>query len=175
MNQVLTYISTNNITELNELLWTPTYGRAKTGPPARTYIQQLCEDTEGTVKTCQGRWTIGKSGKRGSGISVLVARHDDDDDDCTNLCRSKISFRENWVPLKKHERKIKTRMGNSTRNVDKKNQRKQAKMMKQGKDDGIIRNRKEKAKQEKLTIQLEEISQKVMAKEGRLKRYRQRI
>ena len=28
------------------LLWTPTYGRAKTGWPARTYIQQLCEDTE---------------------------------------------------------------------------------------------------------------------------------
>ena len=24
------------------LLWTPTYGRAKTGRPARTYIQQLC-------------------------------------------------------------------------------------------------------------------------------------
>ena len=27
------------------LLWTPTYGCAKTGRPARTYIQQLCEDT----------------------------------------------------------------------------------------------------------------------------------
>ena len=26
------------------LLWTPTHGRAK-GRPARTYIQQLCEDT----------------------------------------------------------------------------------------------------------------------------------
>ena len=26
------------------LLWTPTYGRAKTERPARTYIQQLCED-----------------------------------------------------------------------------------------------------------------------------------
>ena len=26
-------------------LWTPTYGRAKAGRPARTYIQQLCEDT----------------------------------------------------------------------------------------------------------------------------------
>ena len=29
-------------------------------------------------KTCQRRWTIGKSGERGSGISVLSARHDDD-------------------------------------------------------------------------------------------------
>ena len=27
------------------LLWTPTYGRAKAARPARTYIQQLCEDT----------------------------------------------------------------------------------------------------------------------------------
>ena len=27
------------------LLWTPTYGRAKAGRPARTYIQQLREDT----------------------------------------------------------------------------------------------------------------------------------
>ena len=27
------------------LLWTPTYGRAKTGRPERAYIQQLCEDT----------------------------------------------------------------------------------------------------------------------------------
>ena len=27
------------------LLWTPRYGQAKAGRPARTYIQQLCEDT----------------------------------------------------------------------------------------------------------------------------------
>ena len=27
------------------LLWTPTYGQANAGRPARTYIQQLCEDT----------------------------------------------------------------------------------------------------------------------------------
>ena len=27
------------------LLWTPTYGWAKAGRPARTHIQQLCEDT----------------------------------------------------------------------------------------------------------------------------------
>ena len=32
------------------------------------------------LKTCQRRWTIEKSGGRGSGISVLGARHDDDDD-----------------------------------------------------------------------------------------------
>ena len=31
------------------------------------------------LKTCQRRWTIGRSGERGSGISVLAALHDDDD------------------------------------------------------------------------------------------------
>ena len=48
-------------------------------------------------------------------------------------------------------------------------------MIKQKKNAGIIRNRKEKTTMEKLTIQLEEIYQKVLAKEGRLKRYRQRV
>ena len=38
------------------------------------------------LKTCQRRWTIGRSGESGSGISVLAARHDDDDilSKCTN-------------------------------------------------------------------------------------------
>ena len=36
------------------------------------------------LKTYLGRWTIGSSGERGSGISVLPARHDDDDDDIHN-------------------------------------------------------------------------------------------
>ena len=33
------------------------------------------------LKTYLERWTIGRSGERGSGISVLPARYDDDDDD----------------------------------------------------------------------------------------------
>ena len=32
------------------------------------------------LKTGQRRWTIGRSGERGSGISELTAQHDDDDD-----------------------------------------------------------------------------------------------
>ena len=31
-----------------------------------------------TLRTCRKRWTIEKGGGRGSGISVLMARHDDD-------------------------------------------------------------------------------------------------
>ena len=37
------------------------------------------------LKTYLGRWTIGRSGERGSGISVLPARYDDDDDWRLNL------------------------------------------------------------------------------------------
>ena len=37
------------------------------------------------LKTYLGRWTIGRSGERGSGISVLPARYDDDDDDDTYI------------------------------------------------------------------------------------------
>ena len=33
------------------------------------------------LKTCRKQWTIEKGGEKGSGISVLMARHDDDDDD----------------------------------------------------------------------------------------------
>ena len=33
-----------------------------------------------TPKTCRRQWMIGRRGERGSGISVLAARHDDDDD-----------------------------------------------------------------------------------------------
>ena len=39
------------------LLWTPTYGRAKAGQPARTYIHTA----HVALKTCQRRWTIGRS------------------------------------------------------------------------------------------------------------------
>ena len=38
-----------------------------------------------TLKTCQRRWMIGRRGERGSGISVLTARHDDKDETKQNL------------------------------------------------------------------------------------------
>ena len=64
------------------LLWTPSHDRAKPERPARTYIQQLCEDTgcspEDLPEAMNDReeWR-----ERGSGISVLMARQDDDDAD----------------------------------------------------------------------------------------------
>ena len=53
-----------------------------------------------SLKTCRRRWTIGRSGKRGSGISVLAARHDDDDivdNDFYNLSEI-ISDILQWTP-----------------------------------------------------------------------------
>ena len=37
------------------------------------------------LKTYLGRWTIGRSGERGPGISVLSARYDDDDDNIAKI------------------------------------------------------------------------------------------
>ena len=55
----------------------PTYGRAKAGRPARTYIQQLCEDTGcSPERPARGDERLGKVAREGSGISVLAARHD---------------------------------------------------------------------------------------------------
>ena len=45
-------------------------------------------------KTCQRRWTIGKSGERGSRISVLAARHDDVDLLVTKLEFSKLIIKQ---------------------------------------------------------------------------------
>ena len=64
--------------------------------------QQLYEDT-GCCPEAR-RWTIGKSGERGSGISVLPARHDDDDDDlhkpsATDKVRHKVNFKRDTAGL----------------------------------------------------------------------------
>ena len=108
VNQVLTYIPTNNITDLNELV----YAGAKL----------LCEN-------------IGIPSKN-----------------------TKAKSKPGW------EFRLETQIENL---------RKQLKVLKQKKKAEI--NGKEKTTQEKLTVQLEEIHQKVLAKEGRLKRYRQRV
>ena len=63
------------------LLWNPTYGRAKAGQQAieHTYSSYV-KIQDVALKTWLRWWMIGKSGERGSGISVLAARHDDDND-----------------------------------------------------------------------------------------------
>ena len=62
------------------LQWTPAYGQSKAGRPAGTYIQQLCDDTGCNPKDMPEAMNDRETWReRGSGISVLAARHDDDD------------------------------------------------------------------------------------------------
>ena len=94
-----TCLSSRKLSKLDELGTQDTAGVAGTsswvmysyGPPHMAELKQddQLEHTYSSYvrirdvgqKTCQRRWTIGKSGERGSGISVLAVRHDDDDDD----------------------------------------------------------------------------------------------
>ena len=57
----------------------PTYGRTKAGRPARTYTQQLCEDTGCSPEDLPEVTNDREGGERGSRIPVLAARHDDAD------------------------------------------------------------------------------------------------
>ena len=62
------------------LLWTPTYGWAKAGWPAQTYIQQLCEDTGCSPEDLPE--AMNDSEKWWERVRDICAcgTHDDDDD-----------------------------------------------------------------------------------------------
>ena len=61
------------------LLWTPTYGWAKAGRPARTYIQQLCEDTACGLEDLTGQLDCGIRSKRIWSSVALLRSHSDKD------------------------------------------------------------------------------------------------
>ena len=63
------------------LLWTPTHGRAKAGRPARTYIQQLCEDTGCCPEDLPRAMNDREEWRERVRDIVLPARYHDDDDD----------------------------------------------------------------------------------------------
>ena len=84
------------------LLWTLSHGRAKAGRPARTYIQQLCADTGCIPEDLPEAIDDRRGGERGSGISVLMARHNDDDDKVDCLFPGRLPFQaipawQSWV------------------------------------------------------------------------------
>ena len=63
------------------LLWTPTYGWAKKQDDQHEHTSSSYVRIQSVaLKTCRRRWTIGRSGERASGISVLAAQHDDDNE-----------------------------------------------------------------------------------------------
>ena len=61
------------------LLWTPQMaGKKQDDQLEHTYSSSvIIRDV--ALKTYQRRWTMGRSGERGSGISMLAAWHDDDE------------------------------------------------------------------------------------------------
>ena len=65
------------------LLWTPQMAGQKQNDQHEHTFSSYVRIWNVALKTCQKQWMIGKSDERGSGISVLVAQHDDDDYDDT--------------------------------------------------------------------------------------------
>ena len=62
------------------LLWTPHMAGQKQDDKLEHTFSSYVRIRDVAPMTCQRRWTIGRSEERGSGISVLAARHDDDDE-----------------------------------------------------------------------------------------------
>ena len=63
------------------LLWTPHMAEQKQDNQLEHTYSSYVRIRDVALKTYQRRWMIGRSGERVSGISLLTARHDDDDDD----------------------------------------------------------------------------------------------
>ena len=63
------------------LLWTPHMAKQNQDNQLEHTYSNYVRIRDVALKTCQRRWMIGRSGERGSGISVLAAQHEDDDDD----------------------------------------------------------------------------------------------
>ena len=60
------------------LLWAPYMAEQKQDDQLEHIYNSYMRLRDVALKTDQRRWTIGRSGERGSGISVLTAWHDDD-------------------------------------------------------------------------------------------------
>ena len=60
-------------------LWTPHMAKQKQDDLLELTYSSYVMTQDVILKTCQRRWMIGRNGERGSGISVLAARHDDDE------------------------------------------------------------------------------------------------
>ena len=58
------------------LRWTRSHGRAETGGPAWNTYSSSVRIRGVALGTCWKRWTIGRGGERGSGMSVLMARQE---------------------------------------------------------------------------------------------------
>ena len=85
------------------LLWTLTYGRAKAGRSARTYIQQLCEGTGCSPEDLPEAMNARKTWRERV-RDIHATWHDDDDDDGTHwfsLCTLCFIFVANLASVSK--------------------------------------------------------------------------
>ena len=64
------------------------------------------------LKTFQRRWTIGRIGERGSGISVLAVQHDDDDDASSRW--PKFVYITNFISLESRQVTYKSHLQEQT-------------------------------------------------------------
>ena len=67
----------------DELLWTPHMAKQKQDDQLEHTYSSYVRIWDVALKTRQRQWMIGRSGERGSGISVQMAGHNDDD--CTPI------------------------------------------------------------------------------------------
>ena len=81
------------------LLWTPSHGQAKAGQPVQTYIQQLCADTGCSPEDLPEAMDYREGNERRSGISVLIARHGDDQTLRHRNDKSMYQSRNNIPPI----------------------------------------------------------------------------
>ena len=67
------------------LVWTPSYDRAKQDDELEPTYSSSLRIRDVALRNYRKWWTIGSSGERGPGISVLTARNDDDDYDLSEF------------------------------------------------------------------------------------------
>ena len=80
------------------LLWTPTHMAEQKQDDQHIHtFSNYVRIRDVVQKTCRRQWTIGRSGGTGSGISVLPARHDDDDNIVTKTISNNFIF--SWSSL----------------------------------------------------------------------------
>ena len=69
----------------DELQWTTSHGRVKAGRSARTRYCSSVPIRDVALKTCQKQWM---SGEKGSGRSIVMVQHNDNDDDRYSIFES---------------------------------------------------------------------------------------
>ena len=75
--------------ESDVLLWTQQMANQKQDDQLDYTYSSYVMIRDVILKTCQRRWMIGRRGERGLGISMLAARHDDDDEEGWSIQWSK--------------------------------------------------------------------------------------